>query len=258
MWAGRPADSAGGSTAASKSTTLGNFYHLPPYLKLYDVLKATHANYKVRTRTEATTCKFLLHEWQLARVVQIIVYYYLLLFKSIKVFCIISKVTLDLHSSQEKFGSFLRAALDVLSQLLELATLHDIGKVKIIISVWTFTVLIFSIFNIESVYIRDDRRCTCNVCSLWQCVEEILGYLKSCFSREPTMATVCVQQVSRLLPCHVRCGSPYGFSTEQCATTVMTPRRLRLVPADRACKGIGFPVRWFHTFILWPQSPSPT
>uniref|UniRef100_UPI003AAC632E huntingtin isoform X2 n=1 Tax=Centroberyx gerrardi TaxID=166262 RepID=UPI003AAC632E len=111
--AGRPADSTG-STAVNKSTTLGSFYHLPPYLKLYDVLKATHANYKV---------------------------------------------TLDLHSSQEKFGGFLRATLDVLSQLLELATLHDIGK----------------------------------------CVEEILGYLKSCFSREPTMATVCVQQLLKTL-----------------------------------------------------------
>uniref|UniRef100_UPI003AAF8E8F huntingtin isoform X1 n=1 Tax=Centroberyx gerrardi TaxID=166262 RepID=UPI003AAF8E8F len=110
---GRPADSTG-STAVNKSTTLGSFYHLPPYLKLYDVLKATHANYKV---------------------------------------------TLDLHSSQEKFGGFLRATLDVLSQLLELATLHDIGK----------------------------------------CVEEILGYLKSCFSREPTMATVCVQQLLKTL-----------------------------------------------------------
>lgn len=37
---------------------------------------------------------------------------------------------LDLHSNQEKFGSFLRAALDVLSQLLELATLNDINKVS--------------------------------------------------------------------------------------------------------------------------------
>ncbi|XP_056135883.1 huntingtin [Lampris incognitus] len=110
---GRPTDNTG-STVVSKSTTLGNFYHLPPYLKLYDVLKATHANFKV---------------------------------------------TLDLHNSQEKFGGFLRAALDVLSQLLELATLHDIGK----------------------------------------CVEEILGYLKSCFSREPTMATVCVQQLLKTL-----------------------------------------------------------
>ncbi|KAM3623028.1 uncharacterized protein V6R79_006105 [Siganus canaliculatus] len=110
---GRPADSAG-STTINKSTTLGSFYHLPPYLKLYDVLKATHANYKV---------------------------------------------TLDLHSTQEKFGSFLRSTLDVLSQLLELATLHDISK--------------------------------------W--VEEILGYLKSCFSREPTMATVCVQQLLKTL-----------------------------------------------------------
>ncbi|XP_033480205.1 huntingtin isoform X6 [Epinephelus lanceolatus] len=109
----RPAESTG-STTVNKSTTLGNFYHLPPYLKLYDVLKATHANYKV---------------------------------------------TLDLHSNQEKFGSFLRSTLDVLSQLLELATLHDISK----------------------------------------CVEEILGYLKSCFSREPTMATVCVQQLLKTL-----------------------------------------------------------
>ncbi|XP_029003090.1 huntingtin isoform X3 [Betta splendens] len=110
---GRPADGTS-STSINKSTTIGSFYHLPPYLKLYDVLKATHANYKV---------------------------------------------TLDLHSSQEKFGGFLRATLDVLSQLLELATLHDISK----------------------------------------CVEEILGYLKSCFSREPTMATVCVQQLLKTL-----------------------------------------------------------
>ncbi|XP_077574962.1 huntingtin isoform X3 [Stigmatopora nigra] len=111
--AGRASDSTSG-TVVSKSNTLGSFYHLPPYLKLYDVLKATHANYKV---------------------------------------------TLDLHTSQEKFGGFLRAALDVLSQLLELATLHDISK----------------------------------------SVEEILGYLKSCFSREPTMATVCVQQLLKTL-----------------------------------------------------------
>ncbi|XP_028309494.1 huntingtin isoform X2 [Gouania willdenowi] len=110
---GRPTDSTG-SLAVNKSTTIGSFYHLPPYLKLYDVLKATHTNYKV---------------------------------------------TLDLHSSHEKFGGFLRSALDVLSQLLEMATLHDIGK----------------------------------------CVEEILGYLKSCFSREPTMATVCVQQLLKTL-----------------------------------------------------------
>lgn len=110
---GRPAENTG-STAVNKSTTLGNFYHLPPYLKLYDVLKATYTNYKV---------------------------------------------TLDLHSNQEKFGCFLRASLDVLSQLLELATLYDIGK----------------------------------------CVEEILSYLKSCFSREPTMSTVCVQQLLKTL-----------------------------------------------------------
>ncbi|XP_077136171.1 huntingtin isoform X3 [Ranitomeya variabilis] len=103
---------ASGPAQASKS--LGSFYHLPSYLKLYDVLKATYANYKV---------------------------------------------TLDLQNNNEKFGGFLRSALDVLSQILELATLTDIGK----------------------------------------CVEEILGYLKSCFSREPVMATVCVQQLLKTL-----------------------------------------------------------
>ncbi|XP_066534473.1 huntingtin isoform X5 [Hoplias malabaricus] len=111
--AGRQGDSTG-TAPVSKSTSVGSFYHLPSYLKLYDVLKATHANYKV---------------------------------------------TLDLHNTSEKFGSFLHSALDVLSQLLELATLHDIGK----------------------------------------CVEEILGYLKSCFSREPTLSTVCVQQLLKTL-----------------------------------------------------------
>ncbi|XP_012592808.1 huntingtin isoform X1 [Microcebus murinus] len=103
-----------GPVTTSKSSSLGSFYHLPSYLKLHDVLKATHANYKV---------------------------------------------TLDLQNSTEKFGGFLRSALDVLSQILELATLQDIGK----------------------------------------CVEEILGYLKSCFSREPMMATVCVQQLLKTL-----------------------------------------------------------
>ncbi|NWW82021.1 HD protein, partial [Climacteris rufus] len=109
----RQAD-ATGPVPTSKSSSVGSFYHLPSYLKLYDVLKATHANYKV---------------------------------------------TLDLQNSNEKFGCFLRSALDVLSQILELATLQDIGK----------------------------------------CVEEILGYLKSCFNREPTMATVCVQQLLKTL-----------------------------------------------------------
>ncbi|XP_008576194.1 PREDICTED: huntingtin isoform X2 [Galeopterus variegatus] len=111
--ASRQSDTSGPVTT-SKSSSLGSFYHLPSYLKLHDVLKATHANYKV---------------------------------------------TLDLQNSTEKFGGFLRSALDVLSQILELATLQDIGK----------------------------------------CVEEILGYLKSCFSREPMMATVCVQQLLKTL-----------------------------------------------------------
>ncbi|EDM00080.1 Huntington disease gene homolog [Rattus norvegicus] len=111
--ASRQSDTSGPVTA-SKSSSLGSFYHLPSYLRLHDVLKATHANYKV---------------------------------------------TLDLQNSTEKFGGFLRSALDVLSQILELATLQDIGK----------------------------------------CVEEVLGYLKSCFSREPMMATVCVQQLLKTL-----------------------------------------------------------
>uniref|UniRef100_A0A8D2AD17 Huntingtin n=1 Tax=Sus scrofa TaxID=9823 RepID=A0A8D2AD17_PIG len=111
--AARQSDTSG-PVAANKSSSLGSFCHLPSYLKLHDVLKATHANYKV---------------------------------------------TLDLQSGTEKFGGLLRSALDVLSQVLEVATLQDIGK----------------------------------------CVEEILGYLKSCFSREPTMATVCVQQLLKTL-----------------------------------------------------------
>lgn len=41
-----------------------------------------------------------------------------------------SQVTLDLQNSAEKFGGFLRSALDVLAQILELATLQDIGKVR--------------------------------------------------------------------------------------------------------------------------------
>ncbi|XP_070613102.1 huntingtin isoform X1 [Erythrolamprus reginae] len=110
----RPSDTSSSTPPSKSSSTLGNFYHLPSYLKLYDVLKATYANYKV---------------------------------------------TLDLQNVNEKFGGFLRSALDVLSQILELATLQDIGKY----------------------------------------VEEILCYLKSCFNKEPVMATVCVQQLLKTL-----------------------------------------------------------
>lgn len=52
---------------------------------------------------------------------------------------LIPQVTLDLQSSSEKFGGFLRSALDVLSQILELATLQDIGKVCVsclLIELW--------------------------------------------------------------------------------------------------------------------------
>ncbi|XP_039217435.1 huntingtin isoform X2 [Crotalus tigris] len=110
----RQSDIPSSAPPSKSSSTLGNFYHLPSYLKLYDVLKATYANYKV---------------------------------------------TLDLQNVSEKFGAFLRSALDVLSQILELATLQDIGKY----------------------------------------VEEILCYLKSCFNKEPVMATVCVQQLLKTL-----------------------------------------------------------
>uniref|UniRef100_A0A8I6A113 Huntingtin n=1 Tax=Rattus norvegicus TaxID=10116 RepID=A0A8I6A113_RAT len=89
--ASRQSDTSGPVTA-SKSSSLGSFYHLPSYLRLHDVLKATHANYK--------DPKFASH-----------------------------------LSSQRSQG----------------------------------------------------------------CVEEVLGYLKSCFSREPMMATVCVQQLLKTL-----------------------------------------------------------
>lgn len=167
-------------------------------------------------------------------------------------FVCVYQVTLDLHSSQEKFGSFLRATLDVLSQLLELATLNDINKVNIkflqstslddfLLIIWTYLFAVWSSTNGV----------------LFQCVEEILGYLKSCFSREPTMATVCVQQVGILVnwcvlsPGRIACVAVvFGFSTEQCAATSVTPRKVRLVPADRACIVIGFPVRWLHTCFM--------
>lgn len=55
-------------------------------------------------------------------------------------------------------------------------------------------------------------------CALFQCVEEILGYLKSCFSREPTMATVCVQQVSNIF--NQRLLSPGGAV---CVVVVLVP-----------------------------------
>ncbi|XP_077157717.1 huntingtin isoform X3 [Paroedura picta] len=133
---------ASGPTPASKSSLLGNFYHLPSYLKLYDVLKATHANYKV---------------------------------------------TLDLQNTTEKFGGFLRSALDVLSQILELATLQDIGKY----------------------------------------VEEILGYLKSCFNREPMMATVCVQQ--NIIHNHIRLFEPLVIKALKQYTTTTSVQLQRQV-----------------------------
>lgn len=55
--ASRQSDTSGPVTA-SKSSSLGSFYHLPSYLKLHDVLKATHANYKVTLDLQNSTEKF--------------------------------------------------------------------------------------------------------------------------------------------------------------------------------------------------------
>ncbi|KAH9487495.1 hypothetical protein Btru_075739 [Bulinus truncatus] len=68
------------------------------------------------------------------------------------------KTTLDLTSS-DKFCTILRTTLTVLSQLLEIATLYDIGKVT----------------------------------------EEILGYLKVTMALEPTWTVLCVQQLLKAL-----------------------------------------------------------
>ncbi|GFR89453.1 huntingtin [Elysia marginata] len=68
------------------------------------------------------------------------------------------KTSLDLTSS-DKFCTTLKAVLTVLSQLLEIATLYDIGKVT----------------------------------------EEFLGYLKVTMSLEPTWTVLCVQQLLKAL-----------------------------------------------------------
>lgn len=65
------------------------------------------------------------------------------------------KVTLDLHNTSEKFGGFLRAALDVLSQLLELATLHDIGKVRLL-ACWNMA----GFFNVNLITVcSQEKKC---------------------------------------------------------------------------------------------------
>ncbi|GFO37998.1 huntingtin-like [Plakobranchus ocellatus] len=68
------------------------------------------------------------------------------------------KTSLDLTSS-DKFCTMLKAVLTVLSQLLEIATLYDVGKVT----------------------------------------EELLGYLKVTMSLEPTWTVQCVQQLLKAL-----------------------------------------------------------
>ncbi|XP_076466851.1 LOW QUALITY PROTEIN: huntingtin-like [Babylonia areolata] len=68
------------------------------------------------------------------------------------------KISLDLSSS-DKFCSFVRVTLDVLAQLLEIATLFDVGKYA----------------------------------------EEILNYFKSTVILEPTSTVLCVQQLLKAL-----------------------------------------------------------
>lgn len=147
---------------------------------------------------------------------------------------------LDLHSTQEKFGSFLRAALDVLSQLLELATLNDINKVSGWLNSY-FIVLLTTSFQSLHGLIHG----TC-FDSVWRkswatsspVSPENQPWLLCVYSRSVMCEIIAVSFVWQFL---------FSFSTEQCAATGATPHRSRLVPADRACKVIGFPVRWFHT-----------
>ncbi|KAJ8783450.1 hypothetical protein J1605_009155 [Eschrichtius robustus] len=109
------------------------------------------------------------------------------------------KVTLDLQSNTEKFGAFLRSALDVLSQILELATLQDIGK-----EAAELCLRLVDVGSKPSNLPAPPSCCGDTFKHTGElrgrvCVEEILGYLKSCFSREPVMATVCVQQLLKTL-----------------------------------------------------------
>lgn len=63
----------------------------------------------------------------------------------------------------------------------------------------TFLKLLVLLIKIYKRYTFLQKVClnaTCFKNFLFQYVEEILGYLKSCFNREPMMATVCVQQVT--------------------------------------------------------------
>ncbi|XP_038046111.1 huntingtin-like [Patiria miniata] len=68
------------------------------------------------------------------------------------------KVTLDL-SRADKFAGLLKTSLDSFSQLLEIATMNEVGKYT----------------------------------------EELLSYMKSCFTIEPTSAVLCVEQLLKAL-----------------------------------------------------------
>ena len=88
--------------------------------------------------------------------------------------------------------------------------------------------------------------------SPFQCVEEILGYLKSCFNREPMMATVCVQQVREELlgsPApRTACHSGDAASGSPTITPLLAHSRTRRVLVPRAPGGGARP---------WGQAPVP-
>lgn len=105
------ADKIGG--LRSGKDQMGTFVGIPHYLKIYDILKAAHANYLVTLEYEAS----------------------------------------------EMYLSLLNATLDVLSQVLEVASINEIGRIA----------------------------------------EEVLYYLKSTVMLSPTATVQCVQQLLKCL-----------------------------------------------------------
>nr|XP_036883165.1 huntingtin [Manis javanica] len=158
-----------GPVTANKSSSLGSFYHLPSYLKLHDVLKATHANYKV---------PLLLLEQRLV------------------------EGQLSLPPRQDIFRRSARCPVgcgfpqcgwgNSEGSLLEFPVAftgsHSLKRSPLC-----------SASGPQQCQVLRESHTSASSCFSPQCVEEILGYLKACFSREPTMATVCVQQLLKTL-----------------------------------------------------------
>ena len=98
-----------------------------------------------------------------------------------------------------------------------------------------------------SPYNRTCVVCRCTVASvLTVALHRDLGYLKACFLREPTMATLCVQQVSALL-C-VPCGPQSDPRSDAClpvgAVCVAPPCGRGAEPCP-AARGLHAERRWF-------------